>query len=170
MFTRVVETEAGIANIITDNNEKTLLEVSLDLQDQLYELVNAYPQDTPNPMYNQLLVLMVLSNINVYNVTENIDDIKSDALFKNVEKSITGLINYIKRTGVSIEDYELITVRYSDEKKIIRFFVNSEEFATYNKNAKKIKNRIVLHKEPIHLSDYFISVYSKIMYNIIEES
>lgn len=168
MFTRIVETEDGTANIFADQKDESLLQVSLDLQDQLFGLFNQYEQDTTSPIYNQLLTLMVLSNINVYNVTEHIDRLESDMLFKQVEKSINGLMNYLKRNDVKIANSELLSVSHSDEKKTLTFYINSKEMVTYSKNAKKIKNRVVFHRDPINFSDWFIAVYAKIMQEIIE--
>lgn len=168
MFTRVVETEQGTANIIAEHKDESLLQLSLDLQDQLYVLVNDFVQDSNDPLYNQLLALMVLSNINVYNVTENIEKVESDILFKNVEKSITGLMTYLKRTDGRIANSDLIAVSHSDEKKKLTFFVNGLELVTYTKQAKKIKNRVVFHMASTEFSELFIAIYSKIMYSIIE--
>lgn len=168
MFTRVVETEQGTANVIAEHKEESILQLSLDLQDQLYVLVNDFVQDYTNPQYNQLLALMVLSNINVYNVTENIEKVESDMLFKNVEKSITGLMNYLKRTDVKIANSELIALSHSDETKKLTFFINGTAVVTHTKQAKKIKNRVVFHTASTEFSELFIAVYSKIMYSIIE--
>ncbi|MEG1299139.1 MAG: hypothetical protein RSC93_00350 [Erysipelotrichaceae bacterium] len=168
MFTRVVETEQGTANVVAEHKDESILQLSLDLQDQLYVLVNDFVQDYTNPQYNQLLALMVLSNINVYNVTENIEKVESDMLFKNVEKSINGLMNYLKRTDVKVANSELIALSHSDEAKKLTFFINGIAVVTYTKQAKKIKNRVVFHTASTEFSELFIAVYSKIMYSIIE--
>ncbi len=77
-------------------------------------------------------------------------------------------MNYLKRNDVKIANSELLSVSHSDEKKTLTFYINSKEMVTYAKNAKKIKNRVVFHRDPINFSDWFIAVYAKIMQEIIE--